>query len=316
MPCPNISPVASAMPRPPDQVRGHCSPAQRRWQPRARCQRALSRLPEGRFSHALGSARARRACTRAVPPTDDRHATGRITDPGCLQRPYHQACRPAHPSACFHHRRPQLRCATRSRKSHRKPIPAPHEIRPGHGPRPARHYIVVASSLTQPGVGRRCRPCASRVQIWAIGLHAGTASKPSVGARLGWRFSSEHARRERLPSEYDDLAFRRVVLHGTVSVLDLVDVEDLPDGHDCVARCDVIEVGLQHVRREVRSFAGVAGEPHAVRDVAGWVEVGQGSLVRQHACAAHDTVDAGRVWAVDQGRRADQVEGRINTVGY
>jgi hypothetical protein len=27
-------------------------------------------------------------------------------------------------------------------------------------------------------------------------------------------------------------------------------------------------------------------------------------------------VDAGRVWAVDQGRRADQVEGRINTVGY
>jgi hypothetical protein len=87
MPCPNISPVASAMPRPPDQVRGHCSPAQRRWQPRARCQRALSRLPEGQFSHALGSARARRACTRAVPPTDDRHATGRITDPGCLQRP-------------------------------------------------------------------------------------------------------------------------------------------------------------------------------------------------------------------------------------
>lgn len=82
--------------------------------------------------------------------------------------PYHQACRPAHPSACFQHRRPQLRCATRSRKSHRKPIPAPHEIRPGHGPRPARHYIVVASSLTQPGVGRRCRPCASRVQIWLI----------------------------------------------------------------------------------------------------------------------------------------------------
>ena len=117
MPCPNISPVASAMPRPPDQVRGHCSPAQRRWQPRARCQRALSRLPEGQFSHALGSARARRACTRAVPPTDDRHATGRITDPGCLQRPYHQACRPAHPSACFQHRRPQLRCATRSHGS-------------------------------------------------------------------------------------------------------------------------------------------------------------------------------------------------------
>jgi hypothetical protein len=168
MPCPNISPVASAMPRPPDQVRGHCSPAQRRWQPRARCQRALSRLPEGQFSHALGSARARRACTRAVPPTDDRHATGRITDPGCLQRPYHQACRPAHPSACFQHRCPQLRCATRSPKSHRKPIPAPHEIRPGHGPRPARHYIVVASSSTQPGVGRRCRPCASRVQIWLI----------------------------------------------------------------------------------------------------------------------------------------------------
>ena len=85
------------------------------------------------FSHALGSARARRACTRAVPPTDDRHATGRITDPGCLQRPYHQTCRPAHLSACFHHRRPQLRCATRSRKSHRNPNPAPHEIRPGHG---------------------------------------------------------------------------------------------------------------------------------------------------------------------------------------
>jgi hypothetical protein len=68
-------------------------------------------------------------------PTDDRHATGRITDPDCLHRPYHQACRPAHPSACFHHRRPQLRCATRSRKSHRKPNPAPHEIRPG--PRPS-----------------------------------------------------------------------------------------------------------------------------------------------------------------------------------
>jgi hypothetical protein len=111
-------------------------------------ERALSRLPKGQFSHAPGSARARRACTRAVPPTDDRHATGRITDPGCLRRPYHQACRPAHPSACFHHRRPQLRCATRSRKSHRKPIPAPHEIRPGHGPRLARHYIVVASSST------------------------------------------------------------------------------------------------------------------------------------------------------------------------
>lgn len=55
-----------------------------------------------------------------------------------------------------------------TRKSHRKPIPAPHEIRPGHGPRPARHYIVVASSSTQPGVGRRCRPCASRVQIWSF----------------------------------------------------------------------------------------------------------------------------------------------------
>jgi hypothetical protein len=26
--------------------------------------------------------------------------------------------------------------------------------RAGHGPRPARHYIVVASSSTQPGVGR------------------------------------------------------------------------------------------------------------------------------------------------------------------
>jgi hypothetical protein len=55
-----------------------------------------------------------------------------------------------------------------TRKSHRKPIPAPHEIRPAHGPRPARHYIVVASSSTQPGVGRRCRPCASRIQIWLI----------------------------------------------------------------------------------------------------------------------------------------------------
>ena len=170
MPCPNISPVASAMPRPPDQVRGRCSPAQRRWQPRAWCQRALSRLPEGQFSHALGSARARRACTRAVPPTDDRHATGRITDPGCLQRPYHQACRPAHPSACFHHRCPQLRCATRSHGS-RIANRSRHHMRYDRatvGAQPARHYIVVASSSTQPGVGRRCRPCASRIQIWLI----------------------------------------------------------------------------------------------------------------------------------------------------
>jgi hypothetical protein len=56
-----------------------------------------------------------------------------------------------------------------TRKSHRKPIPAPHEIRPGW-PRPSTGTSLHRCRLIVDTAGRRprCRPCASRVQIWLI----------------------------------------------------------------------------------------------------------------------------------------------------
>src|SRR5437660_1197117 len=91
----------------------------------------------------------------------------------------------------------------------------------------------------------------------------------------------------------DELAYRLVLLHGGVRLLDLRQLVDLMNRHRESSGGDRVEVALKLGLRKVTGVAAVAGETHAAGDVADGVEVRHDPLVRHHPGRADGAVDPG-----------------------
>src|SRR5580765_2504532 len=95
----------------------------------------------------------------------------------------------------------------------------------------------------------------------------------------------------------------------------LVQGENRAKGHGRISRRNGVEELLQYLSGQVRGVAAVAGQPYPTGNVAGRVEIRQQPLVRQHPGGAHRAMHPRGMEAVEEGRRTDQVERRIDSPG-
>ncbi len=91
-----------------------------------------------------------------------------------------------------------------------------------------------------------------------------------------------------LLGQHDDLSSRLVLLHATMGLNDLVEVESFADLDVQCARCDFLDQILERHPHEIFRFSSIGGQADRGRDSLHWGEVVERPFVADNARHAND----------------------------